>query len=414
MVYRFSGVVQLVYFSNSDTSGYQAKLDVPGFDNELVVQSTARDVFSIRWKRTKAPIYLKEGHIELKDGMRSRSSALLMRIDLGTGDFPPSLSGRFEGDSGSQSGTTTVQVDLELVLGEPPWETALTLKTAEEHSAATKKSLDVAEQKVVKAQQEFARMASVSTTSRNSTDVCLRFARSGRRLWASQSFLEQASPYYQQLLSSDFAEGSTSYCDAEDGQHFDDYAFAESDEETDKVEVKKKANKDEFSLPFKTVSIFDTSFTTYRAVLVWLASQHIDFAPLRSSFHAIGEPLSSASTLRAAGLHRTASRDSLLPQPASPKSVYRLAHLLELPTLSSLAIENLRSQLTPQNAAYELYSDAATCYPALRDVVLDYVVENWQQVKKEKATKEVEGKALAGLLEAAALGTAMVLAARLK
>jgi hypothetical protein len=165
--------------------------------------------------------------------------------------------------------------------------------------------------------------------------------------------------------------------------------------------------------PFKTVTVLDTAYTTYFAVLVWLNSRHISFAPLLSQHRRRGLSRQDSLAFHLSKIvNLRLDADPLLPPPSSPKSIYRLAHLLELDDLASLALDNLRSQLVPQNAAYELYSNVATCYSAVRDVVLDYVVEHWEKVKGAQATKEMKGKALAGELDAGAAGTAMLLAER--
>lgn len=79
------------------------------------------------------------------------------------------------------------------------------------------------------------------------------------------------------------------------------------------------------------------------------------------------------------------------PPSVSPKSVYRLAHLLEHFALQSLALEEIASQLTPANVATELFGDVARAYPEVWKVEMDYCVKHWAQVKDSKAMKEIEG-----------------------
>ncbi|GAA5879551.1 hypothetical protein JCM8547_003103 [Rhodosporidiobolus lusitaniae] len=159
------------------------------------------------------------------------------------------------------------------------------------------------------------------------------------------------------------------------------YAFEESDDEGDEMEDEVK--KDDVSsissdnLLLKTITVTDTPYSTYLAVLVWLQSGHIVLSPLLSSFSS-APPRQDPRSARRAAVSSLTSNFPLLPPFVSPKSVFRLAHLLELDSLTSLALANLLSQLTPQNAAYELYSELALGYDVMRGVVLDYVVENWE------------------------------------
>ena len=102
--------------------------------------------------------------------------------------------------------------------------------------------------------------------------------------------------------------------------------------------------------------------------------------------------------------------DSPLPPPSSPKSVYRLAHFLELPELANLALQNFGSQLNADNAAHELFGDTASSYPEVRKIALNFVVENWKQVVKSKSYEVVRSKAEKGEGD---VGTAMMLGERL-
>ncbi|BGP37216.1 hypothetical protein JCM10449v2_001121 [Rhodotorula kratochvilovae] len=242
-------------------------------------------------------------------------------------------------------------------------------------------------------------------------DVCLDFRQLGRQLWTTEATLTAASPYFKDLLASAFSEGVTATTNLSSAKtEKRSYTFEESDDETDALELPAKAQK-EPGAPFKRIPVIETSYTTYVAVLVWIQTQHIAFAPLLSSFGLYAEGVSLAQTSRRLAVKalKDAQHPSL-PPPASPMSIYRLADLLSLPALKSLALGNLVSQLTPQNAAYELYSDVATCYAPVRDAVLEYVVERWGEVKRAKGTAEMERRATDGELAPETAGTSMRLA----
>ncbi|TNY23941.1 hypothetical protein DMC30DRAFT_238402 [Rhodotorula diobovata] len=248
-------------------------------------------------------------------------------------------------------------------------------------------------------------------------DVCLDFVQLGQQLWTTKAFLVALSPYFNDLLSSEFAEGNASVSELSSAPDENaSYPFDDSDAETDAAEVvedsKKAASKP--LAPFKRIPISEATYTTYFSVLLWMQTRHISFAPLESSLRPADNTSDGCWKERRTKVKDIVdSQGPLLPFPASPKSVYRLADLLSLDELKSLALANLISQITPLNAAYELYSDVATCYTAVRDAILTFVVEHWKEVKDAPATKEMERRGEAGELSPATTGTSMLLARKL-
>ncbi|KWU41117.1 hypothetical protein RHOSPDRAFT_23601, partial [Rhodotorula sp. JG-1b] len=222
-------------------------------------------------------------------------------------------------------------------------------------------------------------------------DVCFVFPATATKLWASSKVLVDQSAYFRSLFGGNFSE-STTRTSAENTEapefKVDETSrlYEESDDETDEhfaAQVAKKAPlSDSNNLPHKKVVINDAAFTTYQAILVWMSSRYI--------------PESETSL------------------PASPKSVYRLAHLLELDELQEIALNNFRSQLTVHNAATELFSDVASAYPALRDIALDFILENWTDVRASSAWKKMKLGADARVLPTGAAYTAMLLSERIK
>ena len=53
--------------------------------------------------------------------------------------------------------------------------------------------------------------------------------------------------------------------------------------------------------------------------------------------------------------------------------------------------------------AYEIFTDAASTYTALRDVAVAYAVQNWKEVAKSKALKKVKERADSGELDSGLL-----------
>ncbi|GAA5894881.1 uncharacterized protein JCM6883_002242 [Sporobolomyces salmoneus] len=242
--------------------------------------------------------------------------------------------------------------------------------------------------------------------SRDPNDVCFHFPRISRSLWTNEAIPRDSSPYFATLLDSGFSEAITHGQGLPLGQvlsrHLAPFDFSDSDEELEEEEEENKIDPPEstpcencFPRSFKTIQITQASYATYANVLCWIGTGYIDFAPLKST-SLFPSTSSGFESIQALADVSSSAQSSSLPRPASPKSVYRLSHLLEISELSKLALENFKLQLTPQNAAYELYTDVASAYPELRDIALEYTVEHWKEVVKSKAWEEIEKKGQAG------------------
>ncbi|GAA5861954.1 hypothetical protein JCM3774_001365 [Rhodotorula dairenensis] len=190
----------------------------------------------------------------------------------------------------------------------------------------------------------------------------------------------------------------------------------------------------------RVVPIQGTSYRTYRAFLAWvLTGSEIEFAPLTSSFRfspfdprkaaapssatsavpsrcaspAPGRkpggisaltstvvtngiaPSASARKRRAAALAPFSRLYPARPKPVSPKSLYRLAHFLDIPALQAICLEALKTALTPEICAYEVFDDPmAEVYDEVLRAELDYAVENWARVKTSRAIKAVQERML--------------------
>jgi hypothetical protein len=449
MVIRLSRTVDL---RNGRSNEYSASFAVPGISPDLTVvyDSYSDSRFRIEWRDTEERLFVSHGKIEVKYRDQVQFST-----DIEEGFFPPTRNGALMGDDSTLSGyyqglTVVVELHVTASLSDQLEQarsrleaSAQRVEGSEQRCKAAENRARVAESETMATRTTFAISSSSAfplsflpllpilylsqalillhvgfTAARLPGDVCFVFPRSGQQLWANEAFLSSANSYLEGILSSDFLEGTASTVSSPRGKaNLAAYAFEESDEETDKIEAKKgassKKKEKKVGEPFKTVTITDTAYSTYLAVLVWLQSRHITFAPLLSHSRTSGNSRSNSvisHTLKVSRLQDQSS--ALLPPPSSPKSIYRLAHLLEIDELASLALVNLLSQLTPEIAAYELYSDVSTAYSAVRDVVLDYVVDHWEEVKQAESTAEMEEKALSGELEPGAAGAAMLLARR--
>ncbi|BGP12344.1 hypothetical protein JCM10213v2_000258 [Rhodosporidiobolus nylandii] len=221
-----------------------------------------------------------------------------------------------------------------------------------------------------------------------------RAHKDGAELWIKGDILSRSSPYLKDLLSSGFAEAQprrskrartsggaeTTAAASQDEKDFDD-----SDDETDDFLFSKKPpslsqSSEADDISFRQITITQTAFSTYHAVLVYLQTGFIHFAPLSSSF-----PLSDpAHPTRRDFLSSKHDENPSLPLPVSPTSAYRLAHLLQLEDLQKRALEAVRASLTVKGAATELFSDTSVAYEELRKVVLEFAKENWAKVKESE------------------------------
>lgn len=243
-----------------------------------------------------------------------------------------------------------------------------------------------------------------------------------RELWSNSTFLSQVSPYYRAMFASGaietiprrskrrrLASPAPASANVDDSSN-DAPDWCDSDDETDEltreaeaeVENSSSANED-LEMEYCEVPTRQTAYSTFRAVLLYMQTGYIDFAPLASS---TAPRNSFATTTRKEALARDKAKSLRLPYAVSPKSVYRLAHLLQLPALQELALENLASALSVSGAASELFSPVSIAYEEVRKVVRAFVLKHLEAVCATDAWKEYKDRAARGEIE----GGAMVLA----
>lgn len=254
-------------------------------------------------------------------------------------------------------------------------------------------------------------------SSQSPNNVRLVFPNS-LELWTTTRALSHYA-YFQRLFSAGFSESSESTgkrsapeTGLEAKRDFDD-----SDDESDEliVDLKLKAKnttpstvpaiksssegkdpkeeKIEQRLPFHQIKIDSVAYTTYRAFLCWVHTSYIEFAPLLSSFRLDADPVAS----RKEAISKQA-RKAHLPRPTSPKSMYRLAHFLDIPELMELSLASLESQLTVETVAFEAFSDVAVAYDAVREIEMSYMIKNWEKVMASAGMAAVERLVAGGKL----------------
>lgn len=174
----------------------------------------------------------------------------------------------------------------------------------------------------------------------------------------------------------------------EDSDDEADEASRPSDDEGVLLKGNDKAAKDDIECDklFHQINVDGAAYTTYRAVLFYLSTNFISFASLRSSLDAEAKSLSKLSVTSGDNPSTTTTH---LVSPSSPKSIYRLADLLQLPALRPLALDALKTSLTPHNILTELFSNNSIAYPEVADVMVQSAASMWEELRQE-AMKELE------------------------
>ncbi|GAA5991336.1 hypothetical protein JCM11641_004803 [Rhodosporidiobolus odoratus] len=223
----------------------------------------------------------------------------------------------------------------------------------------------------------------------------------GAELWVKAELLSRSSSYFETLLASEVAETTlrrskrarttvSTVTIAPDSVEQD---LEDSDDETDAFlfsrsppQLDQSSEADDVS--FCQITITQTAFCTYEAILMYIQTGFIQFAPPSSSFPLISKFWKSRDDF----FTYKVEHDPSLPLPVSPKSTYRLAHLLQLEDLQQKALDALKSSLVINAAAVELFGKTSIAHDDLRKVVLDFVKENWSAVRVTKSWKEIMQK----------------------
>ncbi|KAF7789946.1 hypothetical protein EIP86_000894 [Pleurotus ostreatoroseus] len=113
------------------------------------------------------------------------------------------------------------------------------------------------------------------------------------------------------------------------------------------------------------VAISDIAFTTWQALMHYIYTGTINFAPLRS--RGISERNQAIKD------HHEANPDQ--PTLCSPKSIYRVADIVGLEKLKNLAKEDIRQKLSSHTIVDETFSYISSLYPDVLDMQLTYLYD---------------------------------------
>lgn len=131
-------------------------------------------------------------------------------------------------------------------------------------------------------------------------------------------------------------------------------------------------------------SVLIHSYTSFRALIYYLYTDSITFAPLSSTYTVAKEAAQLTNSPfpfanRRAYLKQKNS-DLQLPQPCSSKAIYRLADKIGLPELKEKASEFIFKNLTAQNIVFEVFGSFSLRFEEVKRVQIAFLLERWVSI----------------------------------
>ncbi|KAK0214367.1 hypothetical protein IW262DRAFT_1466108 [Armillaria fumosa] len=189
-----------------------------------------------------------------------------------------------------------------------------------------------------------------------------------KALFSSSRVILGASDYIDVLLGgSAFSESKEVDIDEPVDIQAGDYSYdADSDLESDDGyddDAHRSSNRgSQSSASIKTrprlgrvCVLKDIAYKTFKALLVYLYAEDIIFTSIKS---------------------KTSPPSNFGPG-CSPKSMYRLADMINHEPLKKLALANLQTQLTKENICSELFSEFTSWYPEVLNMEVKFTLEHW-------------------------------------
>ncbi|KAG0146591.1 hypothetical protein CROQUDRAFT_107077 [Cronartium quercuum f. sp. fusiforme G11] len=148
--------------------------------------------------------------------------------------------------------------------------------------------------------------------------------------------------------------------------------------------------------PRTIVEVTDAAYTTYKALLYFLYTDSITFAPLTSTYECLKDAAESNGQKfeyesRKAFVQATVSINNNQPENVicSAKAIYRLADKLNLVELKSRAYDHITRSLTVQNIPMEVFSAFTNAFEEIRKVEIEFMLSNWNELRDGKTLYKV-------------------------
>ncbi|KAH8925591.1 hypothetical protein BT69DRAFT_1101455 [Atractiella rhizophila] len=210
------------------------------------------------------------------------------------------------------------------------------------------------------------------------------------KIYTASKLLRTASEYFSDMFAfGGFGMGPSSIRD-------DD-----SDKELDKAIFHQPLEPRDNPHSVTVVAIKHSCYSTYRALLYYLLSGEISFAPLRSS----KLPDKETEAEQEADLSSNTSPWASRPIRVSPKSIYRLADEHRIIPLRELALQSITAGLTVQGVLAEVSSSFAREYDEVRHAGIQFLAQHWADVKETtsyevfKSREDLSGSLLGEIVE---------------
>ncbi|KAF7367700.1 hypothetical protein MSAN_00833800 [Mycena sanguinolenta] len=211
-------------------------------------------------------------------------------------------------------------------------------------------------------------------------------------LFAKSSLLQGFSDDLDAFLTEHgFSESAVVDLDLHEPEErsFDEYGYdsdsdldseAEEEPETKRPGPAKSASDDDVSSRLgarmgRVIVLKDTAFRTWKALLCYLYTRRVKFAPLKSE---------------------RGPKELVTTGPmCSPKSMYRLADKLGLEELRALALASITSRLSEENILEEVFSFFTSMYPVIQELEVGVLTSNFSD-KATEGLKEMTSKICRG------------------
>lgn len=259
-------------------------------------------------------------------------------------------------------------------------------------------------------------------------DVALCFPATGNELFVNATALEHASPYFKALFDSaenyedtesegvteslfSFVEGEDDFLDVYVGSPPRGVTAKPAPATSKPAPAPSTIDLEPAVSDHRRVVVGDQSYHDFTAVLVWLLSGYVEFAPI--DIRPIGLATATATALipSAPSTDLADVSDVALPGPVSAATVAHVAATLKLDDLAALAMAKYELQLSIENVISELVSDAAD-YEAVKEAILVFASKHWQAVKNHSPMLKLEPGMVARLPNGSEIGARLFELAR--